>query len=869
MEVTRIRALRGPNLWTRRTAIEAVVKCDKDECDVTRLPDFIKNLYSLYPQMQPLLVLDGGTPTSVAHALEIATLSLQAQAGCPISFSRCCVTTDSGVYQVIVEYSEESVGRAAIEIAQKLIQASLSHTLNFSEKLDKHNEVLAIELEVAKLRELDEDERLGPSTNAIVTAAVARGIPYYRLNTGSLVQFGWGSRQRHIQAAEIDCTSAIAQSIAQDKQLTKQLLKAAGVPVPDGQPVNSIDEAWEVACKLGLPVVVKPKDGNHGRGVTVNVETKNHLEAAYRAALEAGTQVIIERYIPGNDYRFLVVGDQLIAAARRDPPFIMGDGIRTVSALVDEINRDPRRGVGHANTLTKIKLDEIAFTCLQLQNLLPTSIPAKGQRVLLRNNANLSTGGTATDVTDEVHPELAARVVAAAQMVGIDICGVDVICQSVLKPLEEQNGGIVEVNAAPGLRMHLAPSFGKGRKVGEAVIDKMFNAGDDARIPIIAITGTNGKTTTVRLTAHLLRQVGYRVGMTLTDGVYVNNTLISKGDCSGPRSARRILMHPDVDAAVFETARGGILREGLGFDRCQVAVVTNIGAGDHLGLNYITTVEDLAVLKRVIVQNVAPTGFAVLNADDPITVRFAASCSGNVIYFSRNPANPISVTHCAQGRRVVTVDNNTIICIEGTELWRFPLADIPLTMGGRIDFQVENVLAAVAAVWGVGISWDSIGAGLSSFTPNTDNIPGRFNMFEYHGATVIADYGHNPDAMMALTKSVTVLPARRRIVVISAAGDRRDEDIRNQTRILGNTFDVVFLYQDACQRGRADGTVINLLREGLTNAHSSKIIKEIYGEFAAIDQALALLEAGDLCLILIDQVEESLTYLTKRCAEIK
>ena len=855
MEVARVRALRGPNLWSRRTAIEAIVHCNEDERDLSRLEGFVKHLRAIYPQLQVLPVPDGGVPRAVAHVLEIATLSLQAHAGCPVSFSRCGITPEVGVYQVVVEYSEECVGRAALDIATRLVQATLDDA------------IFDVESEVAKLRELDEEERLGPSTGAIVAAAVERGIPYRRLTSGSLVQFGWGSRQRRIQAAEIDRTSAIAQSIAQDKQLTKQLLKAAGVPVPDGREVKGVEEAWAAACALGLPVVVKPKDGNHGRGVTVNIATKPHLEAAYRAAIEAGTKVIVERYIPGHDYRFLVVGDKLIAAARRDPPFVIGDGIHTVEELVAEVNRDPRRGEGHATSLTKIGFDEIAFTCLELQGLAPTSIAAKGLRVVLRNNANLSTGGTATDVTDEVHPDLAARVVAAAQMVGLDICGVDVVCQSVQKSLEEQHGGIVEVNAAPGLRMHLSPSYGTGRKVGEAVIGEMFGSGNDARIPVIAVTGTNGKTTTVRLTAHLVEQAGLRVGMTLTDGVYVNGVQIDSGDCSGPRSARSVLMHPDVDAAVLETARGGILREGLAFDRCQVAVVTNIGAGDHLGLNYITTVEDLAVLKRVIVQNVASTGFAVLNADDPIAARLGAVCPGGVIYFSRNPANSISVTHRAQGRRVVVVDGDAISCVEGHELCRLPLADIPLTFGGRIGFQVENVLASVAACWGAGIEWQAIRAGLRSFVPSVAATPGRFNVMDYRGATVIADYGHNPDAMVALVQAVTALPAKRRLVVISAAGDRRDEDIRDQTRILGNAFDAVMLYQDACQRGRADGEVLALLRDGLSNATRTREVSEIHGEFVAIDTALASLEAGDLCLILIDQVEEALAYIAQRCAE--
>jgi cyanophycin synthetase len=538
-----------------------------------------------------------------------------------------------------------------------------------------------------------------------------------------------------------------------------------------------------------------------------------------------------------------------------------------VRELVDQVNLDPRRGNGHATSLTKIRFDDIALASLAKQGLVAESVAAKGQRVVLRNNANLSTGGAASDVTDDVHPEVAARAIAAAHMVGLDICGVDLVCDSVLKPIEEQNGGIVEVNAAPGLRMHLSPSFGKGRPVGEAIISSMFADGDDGRIPVVAVTGTNGKTTTVRLIAHLLTAGGLRTGMTNTDGVYIEGRRIDSGDCSGPRSARNVLLHPDVDAAVFETARGGLLREGLAFDRCQVAVVTNIGAGDHLGLNYITTVEDLAVLKRVIVQNVADSGVAVLNANDPAVVNMANNCRGSVTFFTADAGHPVMSTHRAQGQRVVYVDGAMLVAAQGKLEHRIALAEVPITRGGSIGFQVDNVMASVAAAWAVGTSWDDIRAGLKSFANESDNAPGRFNVFSYRGATVIADYGHNPDAILALVGAVESMPAKRRSVVISGAGDRRDEDIRQQTEILGAAFDDVLLYQDQCQRGRADGEVVALLRQGLTGAVRTTHVDEINGEFVAIDKALARLGEGDLCLILIDQVDEALAHIAGRIAQ--
>ena len=443
--------------------------------------------------------------------------------------------------------------------------------------------------------------------------------------------------------------------------------------------------------------------------------------------------------------------------------------------------------------------------------------------------------------------------------------GVDILCESIYKPLEQQGGGIVEVNAAPGLRMHLKPSYGKGRPVGEDIINMMFPAGEDGRIPVVAVTGTNGKTTTVRLISHLLNETGLRVGMTGTDGVYINHRLIDTGDCSGPKSARNVLMHPDVDAAVLETARGGLLREGLGFDRCEVAVVTNIGEGDHLGLNYITSVEDLAILKRVIVQNVAPTGAAVLNAADPMVAKMGDKCSGRVIFFAQNQHHPVITAHRAKSKKVIFFDGTYIVASKGSRvMYRFPISEIPLTQNGVLGFQIENAMAAIGAAWALGLDAEKIARGLHSFESTANAVPGRFNQFKHKGATVIADYGHNPDAMRALTSAVAAMKPKKSHVVISGAGDRRDEDIRDLTRILGNAFDNVILYQDACQRGREDGEVLRLLQEGLVGATKAKEVKEIHGEFLAIDAALSEVSEGDVCLILIDQVEESLAYLKEK-----
>lgn len=855
MEVSRIRALRGPNLWSRLTCIEAVVTCTGDEADLDQMPGFVTRLRARFPEIKPLRPLGHKEPITVAHAIEAIGLGLQAAAGCPVSFGQTTSTPEPGVFQIVFQYSEEPVGRKALELAESLCQAALDDS------------PFDIKQALAELRELDEDVRLGPSTGSIVDAAVARGIPYRRLTEGSLVQFGWGSKQKRIQAAETSGTSAIAEAIAQDKDLTKMLLQAAGVPVPEGHVATDVEEAWEIANRIGLPVVVKPRDGNQGKGVAVNIETREQLNKAFDVASAISSDVIVEQYIPGHDFRMLVIGNQLIAAARRDPPSVIGDGQHTIAQLVETVNLDPLRGDGHATALTKIRLDEIALATLANQGLTAQSIPEHGQRILLRNNANLSTGGSATDVTDEVHPELAARMITAAQMVGLDIAGVDLVAETVNKPMEEQRAGIVEINAAPGLRMHLSPSFGKARPVGEAIISTMFADGENARIPVVAVTGTNGKTTTVRLTAHLLRASGKRVGMTNSDGVYIEHRCIDTGDCSGPRSARNVLMHPDVDAAVFETARGGMLREGLGFDKCDVAIVTNLGVGDHLGMNFITSADALARVKRIVVQNVAPGGAAVLNAMDPMVLGMAEACTGSVTLFASDRHNPALNTHRAQGKRVVFMDGDYIVASEGNFEHRIATKSIPLTRNGSITFQNENAMASIAAAWALGIDWQTINAGLSTFVNDAQTAPGRFNVFDYRGATVIADYGHNPDAIQALIQAIETMPAKRRMVVISGAGDRRDEDIIRQTEILGESFDQAILYQDQCQRGREDGEVLALLQKGLVNVSRTKEIMEIRGEFLAIDTALGKLQPGDLCLILIDQVQEALDHIALRVSQ--
>jgi cyanophycin synthetase len=571
---------------------------------------------------------------------------------------------------------------------------------------------------------------------------------------------------------------------------------------------------------------------------------------------------MVEQFAPGEDYRLLVIGDRVAAAARREPAMVFGDGLHSIEELVREVNEDPRRSDGHATALSKIHLDAVALQVLAAQDFTAACVPTLGCRVLIRRNANLSTGGTASDVTDLVHPAVAARAIEAARMVGLDIAGVDVVARDIGRPLEDQSGVIVEVNAAPGLRMHLEPSAGKPRPVGEAIIDTLFAAADSGRIPIVAVTGVNGKTTTVRFIAHILRSSGRRVGMTCSEGIFADSRRIQTGDCSGPQSAQAVLLNPNVDAAVLETARGGMLREGLGFDRCEVAVVTNIGEGDHLGLNEIDTLEKLARVKRIPVESLGDNGVAVLNAQDPLVAEMAGFCRGSVLFFSLNPNHPVVGAHRQKGGRAVIVRDGTILlCQRELELPLLALDRVPLTHGGRIGFQVENTLASVGAAWALGLSRDAIRAGLETFASDIQHLPGRFNLLDIRGIAVVVDYGHNPSSLAALIDALDQFPHRRRTAVYTCAGDRRDCDMIRQGELLGAAFDRVILYEDRTVRGRREGEIMGLLRSGVTGGKRASDIQEVHGVIAAVETALRTVPPGELLMIQADTIDETMAYL--------
>ncbi len=859
MEFRKVLVLRGPNIWTNAPVIEVWVDLKALDRPSTDFPGFSDRLMNWLPTMiehRCSIGQRGGffqrlrDGTYPGHILEHVTLELQSLAGPEVGFGRARETSEPGVYRVVIKYYDEQLALKCLHAARELVLAAI------------HDRPFDVKGEIQRLRDFSHEVCLGPSTSAIVEAAKARDIPVRRLNADSMVQFGFGARLRRIQAAETDRTGAIAEMIAQDKELTRTLLKAVGVPVPEGRPVTDADDAWAAACDIGVPVVVKPRDGNQGRGVATNLTTREQILAAFQAALAESKQVIVEKFAPGHDYRLLVVGSKVVAAARREPAQVLGDGLRSIRELVDAANLDPRRGEHHATVLSKIKLDAIAMGVLADQGYTPETVVPAGTAVLIRRNGNLSTGGTAIDVTERVHPQVAARAVEAAQVIGLDIAGVDVVATDISAPLEEQNAVVVEVNAAPGLRMHLQPSVGISRPVGEAIVATLFPGSNDGRIPIAAVTGTNGKTTTTRFLAHILRGMGLRVGMTCTDGIYIDNRRIDNGDCAGPRSARAVLMNPAVEAAVFETARGGVLREGLAFDRCDVAVVTNVGEGDHLGLNEIHTAEALAKVKRCIVDVVPPNGMSVLNANDPHCVAMAPYSAGRICYFALDGNHPVIVRHRSVGGQAVFVRDNAIVVAEGTHEEVFmPLARVPLTRDGKVSFHVENTLAAIAAARALKVPDDVIRARAETFAADMDKVPARFNVLDIQGATVIVDYGHNADALAALIPVMDKFPHQRRTCVYSAAGDRRDSDLVRQGELLGEAFDQVILYEDHYLRGRAEGEITRLFRSGAEKGQRVRHIVEIRGADAAVELALRGAKPGDLLLVQADTVDETVSFI--------
>lgn len=859
MRIREINAMRGPNYWSVRRHKLIVMVLDLEEMEElpsNKIDGFSDRLKMMFPSMHSHRCSVGEPGgffqrveegTWMGHIIEHIALEIQTLADMDTGFGRTRDYGEKGVYNVVFSYIEENVGRFAANAAVDICKAIIAG----------NNYDLAADIQ--RMREIREDERLGPSTGSIIEEAEARGIPWIRLNKYSLCQLGYGANQKRIQATVTSETSSIGVEIACDKEDTKFLLEQAEIEVPRGD-IISREGSLEEACRyVGFPLVVKPVGGNHGRGITVNIKNLEDATVAFHAAKNVSPKVIIEKYITGEDYRLLVINNVLVAAAKRSPAHIIGDGKSTIKELVDEVNNDPRRGYGHENVLTKITINDLTKTIIAAKGYTEDSVPAEGERVILKDTANLSTGGTAEDVTDIVHPSNVSMCERISKIIDLDICGIDIMTTDISQPLNETGGAVLEVNAGPGFRMHLAPTTGLPRNVAAPVIDKLFpQHGDTGRIPIIAITGTNGKTTTTRLIAHMAKMKGYRVGYTTSDGVYIQNRLLMKGDCTGPASSEFVLKDPTVNFAVLECARGGLLRAGLGFKKCDVAIVTNVAA-DHLGLKGIHTIEQLAKVKGVIPETVLPDGYAILNADDDLVYEMRRSINCNLALFSMDEENPRIKALQKLGGITAIYENGYVTLCRGTWKMRVMKAEnIPLTYGGKAEFMIQNVLPAVIAANVRGIGIEDMKIALETFIPSASQTPGRLNLFQFENFSILLDYAHNPAGMRALQKFTDSIEATEKIGIIAGVGDRREEDTNELGSIAAEMFDEIIIRQDKNLRGKSEEELIKMLDAGIKMKDPNKKTTIIPSEKEAITYAVNNAKKGSLIICCSDVIPDAL-----------
>lgn len=855
--------MRGPNYWSIRRHKLIVMVLDLEELEespTNKIDGFAQRLKDMFPTMhghrcsigEPggfFQRVDEGT--WMGHVIEHIALEIQTLAGMETGFGRTRGTGNHGEYNVVFAYTEEKVGvyaaKSAVRIARALIDG---------EEYD-------LDEDIQDMRELREDNRLGPSTGSIVEEAASRGIPWIRLNKYSLVQLGYGANQKRIQATVASTTSNIAVEIACDKEDTKDILEDNGISVPRGRIVRSEEGMFDAIERIGYPVVTKPINGNHGRGATTNINNEEDAKIAFAAAQEHSRSVIVEKFITGHDFRLLVINHQFVAAAKRTPANVVGDGKSTIQELVDKVNEDPRRGYGHEKVLTAIKIDHHTEVILKELGLTLDSVVPKDEVLLLKPTANLSTGGTAEDITDNVHPYNVFMAERISKIIGLDICGIDIIATDMSTPIDENGGAVIEVNAGPGFRMHLAPTKGLPRNVAGAVVDMLFPPGAPVKIPIIAVSGTNGKTTTTRLMAHIVKNMGYKVGFTTSDGIYIQNRMLQKGDCTGPGSAEFVLKDPTVNYAVLESARGGMLRSGLGFNSCNVAIITNIAA-DHLGLKGINTVEDLARVKAIVAESVVKDGYAILNADDDLVYDMRKNLDCNVAYFSMDENNPRIVEHCKRGGLAAIYEDGYVTISKGEWKMRVEKAvNIPLTFRGKAKFNIQNVLPTVLAGFIQGFKIADIKLALDTFVPSPAQTPGRMNMFRFKNFDLMLDYAHNPAGFKAVGDFLENVDATEKVGIIAGVGDRRDEDIIELGELSAKMFDKIIIRQDKNLRGRSEESLIGLMKQGIANVNPNKDVKIIPNESEAIKHAVDNAKKDSFIVICSDVVPDALELVKK------
>ena len=866
MQILEIRTLRGPNYWSGYWKKLIIMRLDIGAYE-DKPTDKLEGFYDRMNEVIPSLVTHGCSyqeeggflrrvkeGTWAGHVIEHLALEYQTLAGMDTGYGRTRETNERGIYNIVFSYHEEEVGRFAARASTRLF-------VDLAEDKPLDEIRAAIAADVQRMREIREEVRFGPSTGSLVEEAETRDIPFIRLNDQSLVQLGYGVHQKRIQATVTANTNMIGVDIASNKHATKKILGDMGVPVPKGFRISDVDELERSLESVGYPVVIKPLNANHGKGATVGITDLEHARAAFDKAKEYSRWVIVEKQLEGADFRALVVNNRLIAVAERIPAHVVGDGEHTIEQLIEITNADPRRGYGHEKVLTTVDIDGQTLRLIRAKGYELDTVLAKDEVLHLKTTANISTGGTAIDRTDEVHPQNVFLFERIARIIGLDVAGVDIIAPNVSEPLSENGGGIIEVNAAPGFRMHLAPSEGIGRNVAEHVIDMLFPRGTPSRIPIIAITGTNGKTTTTRLIAHVLKGAGRTVGFTTTDGTYIQNQQIVQGDNTGPVSAQLVLKDPTVDVAVLETARGGIIRSGLGFDYCDIGLVTNVAA-DHLGLKDVNTLEDLARVKSVVPRAVSRRGYAVLNAEDPLVYKMRELVEGHCVYFSMDENNANIERQARRGRISCVYENGYVTVLKGR--WKVRIekvSNIPLTYGGRAEFMVQNVLAAALACFVHGVSIEDLRVGLTTFNAGTAQTPGRLNFVEVGGVTVLMDYAHNPAGLRGLVNFISKLPNKYRTCVLNGTGDRRDDDIREFAQLAGEHFDRIVIRRGNYLRGRSEENMFQLLQEGIEQSGKTPQVRVIAESRDAIHHAIKHGRKGELVVTLADRVPDDIRYV--------
>lgn len=871
MKILKIQALRGPNIWSIQRKKLIQMRLDLEEMEqfpTNKIEGFRERIEALLPSMIEHRCSEGvrggffsriERGTWMGHVIEHIALEIQTLAGMETGFGRTRETKTPGIYNVVFSYVEENVGLFAAESSVAIAEALIA------------GNPYDIDADIQKMREIRERVRLGPSTGSIVEEAVSRDIPWIRLGTNSLVQLGYGVNQMRFQATITCKTSNIAVDIACNKEETKRMLDMASIPVASGGICVDEEDLENVIKKIGFPIVIKPLDGNHGKGASINVKNLDDAKAGLAYAKNYSRRVIVEKFITGYDFRVLVIDNKLVAAAKREPAHVKGDGIQTIQQLIDETNKDPRRGYGHENVLTEITVDRDTTDLLDKKEYTLQTIPQKDEIVYLKSTANLSTGGTSVDVTDMMHPENIFLCERISRVIGLDVCGIDIMAENLTQPLKETGGCILEVNAAPGFRMHLAPSEGLPRNVAAPVIDMLYPPGKPSRIPIIAITGTNGKTTTTRLIAHIVKNNGFRVGFTTSDGIYVQNHMMEKGDTTGPISAEYILKDPTVEFAVLETARGGILRAGLGFSRCDIGIITNIQE-DHLGLSDIHTLDELARVKATVVKSIKKEGWAILNAEDEYCLKIANELDCNIAYFAMDENHPKALQFAKEGKIVAVYENGFITIKKGEWKIRVERAThVPLTLGGKAKFMIANVLAATLASYLYGFKTEDISLSLQTFIPSAAQTPGRMNIFEFKKFKVLIDFAHNPAGYKGVSEYLSSVEATKKIGIIAGVGDRRDEDIKECATLAANMFDHIIIRQEKYLRGRTEEEIIGLIMQGIKESGKAITYEIIAKETEAIKHAIDNAEEGSFITALSDVVTNAIEivqgYLDKEQEE--